>query len=312
MIKGLNRTENNVIDFFAHETYARYLCATGANFYSLPGQHVRRWDERKCPIPSNYVFSSPRVLKYIEPSVVLSQNPFVHIPLAVPIAKYYNTNVISIYHTEPPIGWNPKNFKDKFFSQCESVFITEENSITWTGEIKRVIKHGVDLDLFKPLEKENYVLSICNDWINRDPECGFSLWKYIKENTKADYKVFGDTPGFSHPCDNINHLADEMGKAAIFLNTTLRSVVPMTLMEAAAAGCAIVTTSTCAIPDFFNSDNAILFSPNKPEKAIQAIYELTNDKDYREHMGRKARECMQQYTIERFTNEWRKLLAGNF
>jgi glycosyltransferase involved in cell wall biosynthesis len=311
-----------ILVFSAHERYEPLLCGLNADFYALSGEHVRKWNEKYSKIPENYTFlKDNRIPDYVVPDLIISHNPFAHIPLGIQYARQYSVPLLNIFHTEPPIGWTKESKlqNNNFFSQCaHHVFITQENLVSWgfSGDKNcTVIEHAIDSELFCEgnLTRENRILSVGNDFIGRNHELGYDLWKYLtKDLTICHVKVIGNTPGLSKPAESIEELVSEYQKSRIFLNTSLRSPIPMSLIEAASCGCAIVTTNMNAIPDFFEHfENAFIFSPQNPEKGKEYLIELIKNPEKCERMGKKAREMvLKRFSMDRFLKEWSNLLEN--
>lgn len=306
-----------ILVFSAHERYEPLLCGLNADFYALSGEHVRKWNEKYSKIPENYTFlKDNRIPDYLVPDLIISHNPFAHIPLGIQYARQYSIPLLNIFHTEPPIGWTreSKLQNDKFFSQCSHhVFITQENLVSWgfSGDKNcTVIEHAIDSELFCEgnFERENRILSVGNDFIGRNHELGYDLWKYI--TTGLPTKVIGNTPGLSKPAESIEELVSEYQKSRIFLNTSLRSPIPMSLIEAASCGCAIVTTNMNAIPDFFvHNHDCLIFSPQQPQKGREYLERLLANPTECERLCKNARETVvKRFAIDRFVKEWTDLL----
>jgi len=88
----------------------------------------------------------------------------------------------------------------------------------------------------------------------------------------------------------------------------------MTLLEAAACGCAIVSTKNCAIPEFFNHRKDAFLSNDMVELRAY-ISQLFKDPDLAKEMGLEARNTvLEKCGITRFCNEWNKVFeqVSNF
>lgn len=78
--------------------------------------------------------------------------------------------------------------------------------------------------------------------------------------------------------------------ASIFILPSYYENFPLVLIEAAAAGHAIVTTPVGAIPEFFEDGISALFiEPGKPKQIAQALIRLLQNPEERLRMGRAAR-----------------------
>lgn len=312
MIKSIlrkleNRERLNILTFSGHSPYEATLCETGHNFYSIPGEHVIPWNNAQAKQPENYHTVSANVLNYIDIDLILTHNPLAHVNNFVPIMQQYNIPTICLFHTQKPHGMG--NIFNQFpFNKTKNVFITEYSSIDWTGEVQTVVKHGLDLAAFnKDIKKEPYILSVVNDFINRDRECGFRIHQALTKG--LPHKVIGNTPGYSLPANSREELIDEFCKAGIYLNTSLISPIPLSVLESSTMGCCLVSTNSCAIPDFYkHGESALLYSPNRPGDGREYLEEVLKNKELRTKLGNAARDRMKDFTVEKFVNNWNEVL----
>ncbi len=77
----------------------------------------------------------------------------------------------------------------------------------------------------------------------------------------------------------------------------------------------IVTTATCAIPEFFEDGvNCLMFETN--EECIEKVNELLADPELAKRLGAAAREMiLDKCNVERYTLDWALILAqtlGNY
>lgn len=303
----------NVITWTTHERYDTHLSKINADFYVLNGPNCRKWNEKYSKIPDNFFYVN-RIPQHINMDAIISGNPFVHIPLGVPISREFHIPIINIFHTEPFQGWSPdlNSHYTNFFNQAQHhVFITEENKISWgiNGD-STVIEHGLDTELFSPIdEKDDYILTVGNDFIGRKAELGFEVWRFIAQDLPC--RVVGSTPGLSEPAKTLEELVGIYQKAKIYLNTTLKSPLPMSLCEAMACGLPIVTTNTNAICDYLTHGyDALIFSPNEPQKGKDYIIQLLEDETYRRILGENARKtALERFKLGDFVKKWENLLS---
>ena len=80
----------------------------------------------------------------------------------------------------------------------------------------------------------------------------------------------------------------------------------MSLLEAMACSCAVVSTATCMMPDIIEHGvNGMLFPANKPEVGLKYIKELMDDEDMAKELGKQARLTMEEhFGIDRFVDDW--------
>lgn len=314
IIRSVKRNRNeplNILTFVSHERFEPNLCLTGHNFYSLITDGTRKWNDKYSPIPSNYHIFRDTVPEYFlnEIDLIVSHNPFVHIPLAAKLNL--NVPIINIFHTMPSPGWDSMNIHPQakqMFDYCaEHVYISEFNKASWGYNRGRIIHHGLDTDMFCPStnnRRDCRVLTVANDYINRDWCLGFSIWKYLS-NSFPMFPV-GETPGLSKPAQDINELIKFYQESLVFLNTSTASPIPMSLLEAMSCGCACVSAATCLIPDIIEHGvDGYLCPPNKPEKFKEYLDLLLKNPDHANEIGRNARNKIQQmFSLESFVNNW--------
>jgi glycosyltransferase involved in cell wall biosynthesis len=80
-------------------------------------------------------------------------------------------------------------------------------------------------------------------------------------------------------------------ESSIFLFPSYYENFPLVIIEAAAAGLAIITTRVGALPEFFEHNKSVIFvEPGNVEQISEAILELINDAEKRRFLGKAARE----------------------
>lgn len=315
----------NIITMATHEAYQTSLDETNANYYMFHSRdNIKPWNHEYRKVPKNhFLLPNNELPKHIDFDAILCQNVAAHLQLCIKLKQLYNIPILNLFHVLP-LQKIPPNILRKNREQLDSViekqiFISDfnKNAWGWEGTDAKVIKHCVDSEFFRPLnrERKSYSLSVVNDWINRDQPCGFQLWaNIIRPGTKEalPFKAVGNTPGLSKAAKNVEELRDEYNNALVFLNTSLISPIPTVLLEAAACGCIIISTNTCMIPEHFRHQyNALLFNPDKPGEAREMLIDVLKNPTKYKHLGENARKTMlEDFTKERFTKDWDNLLKS--
>jgi glycosyltransferase involved in cell wall biosynthesis len=190
-----------------------------------------------------------------------------------------------------------------------NVFISEYSKDKWrfndiTNSI--VVHHMFNSDLFKPNEpRSNMILSVVNDFKNRDIFCGYSIYQNVVELVgKEHFILVGDNPGLSNKAKSTEELAEIYSSVQIFLNTSTVSPIPTSLLEAMSSGCAVVSTATCMIPEIIkNGVNG--FISNDEEELAEYIQLLLNDSNLAIRLGEEARKTIiNNFHKDRFTKVW--------
>ena len=320
IIRSATRDANeklNILTFPTHERYESMLTKTNHNFFAYRAEGIKDWNETYAKLPENYILLIPelgdeQIPKYVDFDLILSQNKFGQFQKAIELSKLMHLPLVSLEHTLPMPQWS-----DDTLGQIRemrghiNLFISDYSINAWGWEDRndtQVITHGIDTDLFcsKEGEKSDEILSVVNDWVNRDWCCGFGIWQKVIKG--LPHKVLGDTPGLSEPASSTKELVASYQNSRIFLNTSTISPVPTALMEAMSCGCAVVSTSTCMIPEVIEH-GVNGFITNDTEEMKQHLVDLLNDEDMAKEIGVNARNTiLEKYSTKEFVDNWQRVL----
>lgn len=308
IINDVNRTSKkyNILTFNTHERYQTQLAKTGHNFYCFNQDGGKDWIDGHAPMPSNF-YQLPKNSVYpgIVFDLIMVNSKFGQFQTAMKINRQLQVPVVVLEHTLPLENW-PKEQLQTFQEMKGDidVFITEYSKRAW-GMSGEVIYHSIDTDLFKPGELEEptpRILTVAHDFINRDYALNYHGWERITRDLPR--RVVGGTPGLSEQSDSVEGLIKEYQRSLIYINPSVLSPVPTSMLEAMACGCAIVTTNTCEIPNIIKHNENGLISNDEAELR-HFLMELLQYPDKAKELGRKARQTVQeQFSEERFVNEW--------
>lgn len=313
----------NILTFPTHERYQTNLAKTGHNFYLWQSEGIKPWVEDYAKVPENTTLLNPskgvnQIPNYLDIDIVLSQNKFGQFGIANQISSQIYAPLISLEHTLPMESWPESHLRELHQMRgIRNVFISKYSLGKWGWSDKEceIIHHGVDTELFSPdqsVVREPRVLSVVNDWVNRDWCCGYNLWQQITGYPQSELPihVVGDTPGLSSSAPSIEALVEQYRKSRIFLNTSLISPVPTSLLEAMSCGCAIVTTSTCMIPEIIeNGKNGYI--SNNPQELRSYVDKLLGDESLAKEMGDNARKTIESnFSLDIFVERWKALFES--
>lgn len=308
----------NVLTFPTHEAYETGLAKTGHRFWAVRNQYVKDWDKTYRPVPDNYVLLNPlregkQLPVEIDFDLVLSQNKAGQFQQAIDISRALHLPLICLEHTMPVPTWPAATLAaTKNMRGHVNVFISEysRRAWGWGGDDCLVIHHGIDAETFSPndllVDRSPHLLSVVNDWRNRDWCCGFSLWRQV--SAQLPVEVVGATPGLSVAARSVAELVLKYRSADVFLNTSLVSPVPTALLEAMACGCAVVSTATCMIPEVVE-DGVNGFVSNDPKVLRDRCRTLLADHGLCRRLGEAARKTvLEKFSNEVFVREWDRAL----
>jgi hypothetical protein len=310
----------NILCIPTHERYETSLAATGHNFYALQAKGLKTWNTDYAPLPAHYHIMPPsngtlNLPSWITPDVVLSQSKACQYTPLAKIAHQLSLPLISLEHTLPgAASLQYKQVTQQMLGDI-NVFVSEYQKEEW-GIDGTVIHTGIDTEVFCPddsVQREQVVLSVVNDWVNRDKECGFSLWCSIVElqsdmSTSIPVKVFGNTPGLSKAAKDIPSLVHAYRTASVYLNTTIVSSLPTVILEAMACGLPVVSTGTCLIPKIIIEHGVNGFIGNSPQELRSYVELVLNDKTLAKKIGEAGRKTIEEkFTKNIFVSKWQEI-----
>lgn len=310
------KTKYRILTIPTHERYETQLCKTGHEFFALNIDNQKKWNVDQCAVPENYhILPKNELASYFNYDFILSQSKFGQFQIFQQVNQSLGLPIISLEHTLPLYGVQNE---DQIIAMQQmignvNVFISEFSQRSWNiGVDSHVIHHGIDTNTFTSTgsTKEDYILSVANDFINRDYCLNFSGWNRITDGLPR--KVVGDTKGLSEPARSTVELVNEYNKCAVFFNSSTLSPIPTSLLEAMSCGCAVVSTATCMIPHIIqNGVNG--FISNDENELRDHLKELLQNVSLREQIGQKARETiLELFSEDKFITNWNKLFEETY
>lgn len=297
----------------AHERYETTLAQTGHNFYCL--DQWKKWNTEYGEIPKNYNF-----LKYIpydlEFDLILCHVSDQRLEIAVELGDSLNIPVIRQTHTLPETEREIQIHQSYRDQVSYTVFISKFSMERWgySEEMNAgYIDHSLDSFWFDHSEsfpeRKRRCLSVVNYWEDRDWACGWTLWNEIKNSVPT--LVIGDNPGLSVPLPP-KKLKPIYESSLVFLNTSLNSPIPMSLLEAMACGCAVVSTPNCMVSEIIEH-GVNGFLGTTPEELINYCNLLLSNPENAVELGKKARQTVEnRFNLSNFKDNWDKTFKGVF
>lgn len=295
----------NILTFPTHERYETQLCKTGHNFYALNITNGKKWNESQTPIPNNYyVLPENQICDYINYDFILVQSRYWQYEVAANINKGLQLPMIVLDHTLPPEISEDQLSTLRSMTGNLNVFISEFSQKSWNiYNNAEVIHHGIDSDFFATREiiKEKHVLTVANDFIKRNYCLHYDLWKELTDDLPS--RIIGETEGLSKSAASLDELVNEYNKCQVYFNTST-TPIPMSLLEAMACGCAVVTVDASMMPEIIENGVNGFITNNKDELKLRLKEVLEND-ELRQTLGNNARKTILEKFSERaFLDKW--------
>lgn len=321
----------NIITFPTHERYQSNMADVNANFWMINHAEIKKWNYSYAEMPKNHFMlnETEDVLLFPNDLIfdgVLSQSKYGQYDIAKKISSFLHIPLICLEHTcrvnskenYGNLGDINKNGfydidrwcdKNQYKKGNANIFISEYSVKSWGFEDEHiVIHHGIDTSLFsnKNIKRKNNILSIVNDWKNRNVECGYYLWQEITKGLNV--KVLGSNPGLSEPAKNVYELVDAYNQSRIFLNTAIFSPIPTVLLEAMACGCCVVSTN-CGMVGEIIENGVNGFISNDADEIKNYLNICSNDEDLCKRIGYNARKTiLEKFNLSKFIKKWNDAL----
>jgi len=203
------------------------------------------------------------------------------------------------------------------FSQCDAIVaISESVRETLTEYLDPrfvdVVRHGIE-DQYRSdvsTDGEPFVLHVSIAAKRKNPSAIVELAQKINSR----FVVVGS--GWDEHFDGIPNTdnvdvrgyvpEDDLVKlyhdADVFYFPTLHEGFGLPVLEAMAAGCAVVTSDVYSVPEVAG-DAAILHDPNDVSAHVDVVRYLLNDEDERRAWGKKARDRAMEFTWKKAAEE---------
>jgi hypothetical protein len=293
------------------------LTKTGHQFFNLDiKQFPIKWEPGR-PVPENMtIITDPSELPH-RPDLILSQNIMDQYPIWQQLAYQFDCPVVEFEHTLPSPEWEAAGILDKIKADIRVpayVFITEYSRDAWKHEddpYAHVQYHMVDSDFYDGWVGGNGMAAImCNAFQGREWAVGDILSLLMKaEDNKI--QLFGHNPGFESPVlTSPTMVVNTLREFDVFINTSICSPIPASVLEAASIGMPIISTKTCAIPKFFVEGESIRYYETE-EECLAILDELLADKEQRARLGAAARQViLNNFNEERYKADWNEVFQA--
>lgn len=293
------------------------LCKTGHTIYNLDIQQFPIKWQREHSVPENMkIIKSINELPH-RPDVILSQNIVDQFNTWVNLQFMFDCPIISFEHTLPTEGWLQQGIPERIVEDLRGVtrvFITEFSKNEWKckdATNSHVIYHMVDTEKYNGWEGGNgRSMLLVNQFTGREWAVG-NVDKLLTIDAANGHLIdlYGHNAGYnSRPLSNYE-VVQKLKEYDVFINTSLRSPIPASLLEAAAVGIPILSTKTCAIPDFFKDGENIMFFETF-EECVEKNKELLSNKKLRKQLGAAAREVvLASFNKDRYVADWNKVIT---
>jgi hypothetical protein len=300
-----------------HPMTDKNLCETGHHIYNLDIPNFPIKWQKEHSVPKNMTIINSLDQLPHRPDVILSQNIVDQYNIWANLQFQFDCPLVSFEHTLPTDAWVSQKIPEKIkidLANVTRVFITEFSKREWQcGDDPKshVIYHMVDTEKWNGWvggNKKSMIL--VNQFSGREWAVG-NVDELLTKNIKMGGKeidLFGHNPGFQRKHLFNNQVVEKMQEYDVFINTSVRSPLPASLLEAASVGMPIISAKTCAIPDFFEHNKNILFYSTF-EECIELNKMLLEDKKLRKSLGAEARNViLEKFNKDRYVKDWNNVL----
>ena len=223
--------------------------------------------------------------------------------------------------------------KKQMFSACKNLTIVPVSD--WMADFVRqsflkekrieVIKNGVELHIFKPLEKETRdntfkILAVSNVW---NESKGFTDIFKLRDLLPDEYDItivglaanqVNNLPkgilGIQRT-QNVQELVELYSTANVLINPTYADTFPTVNLEALACGTPVITYRTGGSPESLSSETGMVVEQGNIEAMADAIKTICggNREKYRRACRERAEECFdKEKCFEKYVRLYEELI----
>lgn len=242
---------------------------------------------------------------------------------AAPLSLLLKIPLVITAHTRPDVAFSKKIVPVlKFcmrFTNCKMVAVSKENftlpkQYFGGSEGKYTyVNNGIDLSRFYKKKHEDFTfINVARQDENKNQIAILKAFTELyKENKKIKLYLVGDGPchqmlqqeicrrgldnGVTMP-GNVSNVEDYYALADVYVQASHREALPLTTLEAMAAGLPIISTDVGGMKDIVK-DNGILISDNDDNALLCAMKKFLQCKvSEREHLGTISRQIVKEYS----------------
>jgi len=297
----------NICDWYVHQGHQYEFFKTGHKFHLFsPGGEPARWNRNHRPLNKNIFLQKASSTARKNMDIVMVRSP-------INKARYSKFTVrgakgVAVVQTVDPFSI-PQWVKHVVWNSYVSM---KNNSKRFPGKKHYYIPHGYDSREFFDMGKERNkkILTVANSFKKRRKIMGFDLWSYI-EGSFDECDIFGhdneDIRKGIRRAHSLEELLDIYNTYGIYVNTTIKSAMPRSRVEAAMCGMPIVSTNNYDVNMYFKHKKSAILTNNKSEM-VRCIKMLLESKQMREDYGGAAREvAIKNFGIKDYLNRWDKV-----
>lgn len=313
ILREFTKRPITILTTATHERYQSNFKFLPYNFVMWNHAKSKKWHEFFADIPDNHTYVN-RITPNIKIDLALCQNKNSDYDVLSTFAKKNKIPLIQLEHTVCSEDASYDYVKYMYDRKGDiNVFITDYSAKMWGFRKYHTVNHMVNSDCFMPRyskEKRSSLLSVVNDYKERNRECGFDIWKKVDD--KFETRLIGTSNcGISTAAKNTNELVKTYQDHLFFLNTSLVSPLPMSLLEAMSCGLCCISTNTCEIPNVIShGENGFLYDPSDANGMLDLInnlYELPIEQILK--IGSNARKTVENnFGKEKFIQNWSNII----
>jgi len=303
MLRNINRQQSdrlNILCLNKDERLQSILALTGHNFLFLSHPNIPSWNKEIKALPLNCSLLQGKEINdqfkldtFFD--LILCQDRAAHYNLLMGIAKQFGAPMIMAEYSLSHPNMNPYQVEALANEEYNhSVFESEFLANSWGFDVDDedidAIPQGIDQNVYHGWKGgDGKVLSIVDNFPQRDSLTGFSAWKNI--TTGLPVNIRGNSPGLSTPAKSEKELVALYKNCSVFLNTSSWVSCPSEVLEAMCVGCPVVTTATTILPDIIENGVNGYISNDEDELKKRTI-ELLENPELGKEMGEKARQTI--------------------
>lgn len=303
-----------ILSKYFHSTYQNSLAKIPNTEYYHIGTEEEIWDKQTPKPPNIFAISEEEALdkQYEFDLFIIGRHPEI---IHSYNAGFHGVPRVFLEQTWPFNNWNIEHWKENREKYVDhTIFITKSSLKAWgmrEDERNSVIYHAINVNDFPNyIGGEKSIITVCNEFPNRDWCCGYLLWynsTWGLENVSVygyGNKNIGEADKGAMPNNEIKNL---LSKCGVYFNSATASPVPLSTLEAMAVGTPVVSTDCCEM-HLFLRDNVNALTANNAPTLRKKIIEMLENPEKAKKIGLRGKKTVKDlFPLERFIYKWQRV-----
>lgn len=289
----------NILTTVLDGRFQSLLAKTGHNFYIVP-MYRFTWNTDLIPIPANCKVLKPNEdLSNVQYDLIICNDRYTQYEQCFKLSVMLHIPMLIVDHFSPQFMVKPEVLDQMRQTQKASMYSVISSSIKYFwGDSYRVVPYGVETQPNYSSEPKSGSL-IMGDFQPQELGVVGNIARICTDLTLINNSNFAG---------NRDAITNLYNKKAIYINLSAQNSIPLSMLEAMSAGCAIITNDIPLLHDVFDEEDCVFC------KSINdfggAIQKLQNDNNLINKYGERSKSIInEKFPLDTAIKAWNEVLV---